>query len=124
VTFEDQQFETSNPNNPFYQAMAEQNQQQQVQPQPTAAQLDLAQPSADPAVAVPRGRLLGKRRVRVRDSYVGIARDCLGPTWGKRMVHCAQLIELLMTCILYVVVCGDLLVNISSMNFALSYFFG
>jgi Transmembrane amino acid transporter protein len=88
--------------------MEEQNQQQQP---PAAAQLEPAQPGADPAAAPPpRGRLLGKRRVRVRDSYVGIARDCLGPTWGKRMVHCAQLIELLMTCILYVVVCGDLLV--------------
>lgn len=50
-------------------------------------------------------------RVRVRDSYVAIARECFGPTWGGRAVNCAQLIELLMTCILYVVVCGDLLIG-------------
>ncbi|KAK7867045.1 hypothetical protein R5R35_005685 [Gryllus longicercus] len=49
------------------------------------------------------------RRVRVRDSYVGIARECFGPRWGARAVNVAQLIELLMTCILYVVVCGDLM---------------
>lgn len=112
VTFEDQQFQTSNPNNPFYQAMEEQNQQQQVQPQPSIDQSDPALPGTNAAAPATRGRLLGKKRVRVRDSYVGIAKDCLGPTWGKRMVHCAQLIELLMTCILYVVVCGDLLVKI------------
>lgn len=111
VTFEDQQFQTSNPNNPFYQAIEEQNQQKQVQPQPSIDQSDPALPGTNAAVPANRGRLLGKKRVRVRDSYVGIAKDCLGPTWGKRMVHCAQLIELLMTCILYVVVCGDLLVN-------------
>ncbi|KAF4518806.1 hypothetical protein B566_EDAN008134 [Ephemera danica] len=64
-----------------------------------------------PLPPAPRGRFLGKRRVRVRDSYVAIARDCLGRTWGRRAVHCAQLIELLMTCILYVVVCGDLMVG-------------
>lgn len=50
-------------------------------------------------------------RVRVRDSYVAIARECFGPTWGGRAVSCAQMIELLMTCILYVVVCGDLMVG-------------
>ncbi|RZF33340.1 hypothetical protein LSTR_LSTR007685 [Laodelphax striatellus] len=49
------------------------------------------------------------QRVRVRDSYVGIARECFGPVWGARAVNCAQMIELLMTCILYVVVCGDLM---------------
>jgi len=101
VSFEEKPFETSNPNNPFYQAMEEQQQQQQVEGQPPPA----------PSNGAPRGRLIGKRKVRVRDSYVAIARDCLGPTWGKRMVHCAQLIELLMTCILYVVVCGDLMVH-------------
>lgn len=47
--------------------------------------------------------------VRVRDSYVAIAKVCLGPKTGARLVNVAQMIELLMTCILYVVVCGDLL---------------
>lgn len=46
---------------------------------------------------------------RVRDSYVGIAKVCFGPKTGARMVNMAQIIELLMTCILYVVVCGDLM---------------
>jgi vesicular inhibitory amino acid transporter len=45
----------------------------------------------------------------VRDSYVSIARECFGPIWGVRAVNSAQIIELLMTCILYVVVCGDLM---------------
>lgn len=49
------------------------------------------------------------QRVRVRDSYVGIARECFGKELGGRIVNCAQMIELLMTCILYVVVCGDLM---------------
>lgn len=49
------------------------------------------------------------QRVRVRDSYVSIARDCFGPVWGARAVNVAQMIELLMTCILYVVACGDLM---------------
>ncbi|XP_065354027.1 vesicular inhibitory amino acid transporter [Cloeon dipterum] len=102
VTFEDEQFQSSNPNNPFYQAIEEEQKQQQQAVEP-------AQPQQNNGV--PRGRLIGKRKVRVRDSYVAIARDCLGPKWGKRMVHCAQLIELLMTCILYVVVCGDLMVG-------------
>ncbi|KAL1115263.1 hypothetical protein AAG570_007294 [Ranatra chinensis] len=48
---------------------------------------------------------------RVRDSYVAIARECFGPVWGVRAVNSAQIIELLMTCILYVVVCGDLMVG-------------
>uniref|UniRef100_A0A1B0DC91 Vesicular inhibitory amino acid transporter n=1 Tax=Phlebotomus papatasi TaxID=29031 RepID=A0A1B0DC91_PHLPP len=47
--------------------------------------------------------------VRVRDSYVGIAKVCFGPKYGARAVNLAQIIELLMTCILYVVVCGDLM---------------
>lgn len=50
-------------------------------------------------------------RVRVRDSYVSIARVCFGERWGGRAVNCAQMIELLMTCILYVVVCGDLMIG-------------
>ena len=51
------------------------------------------------------------QRVRVRDSYVSIAKECFGPTWGARAVNIAQIIELLMTCILYVVVCGDLMIG-------------
>nr|CAD7395602.1 unnamed protein product [Timema cristinae] len=51
------------------------------------------------------------QKVRVRDSYVGLARECFGPKWGARAVNVAQIIELLMTCILYVVVCGDLMVG-------------
>lgn len=51
------------------------------------------------------------QRVRVRDSYVAIAKECFGPTWGARVVNIAQIIELLMTCILYVVVCGDLMIG-------------
>lgn len=47
--------------------------------------------------------------VRVRDSYVAIAKVCFGKKYGARAVSIAQIIELLMTCILYVVVCGDLM---------------
>lgn len=47
--------------------------------------------------------------VRVRDSYVAIAKVCFGKKVGARIVSIAQIIELLMTCILYVVVCGDLM---------------
>lgn len=47
--------------------------------------------------------------VRVRDSYVAIAKVCFGKKFGARAVSIAQIIELLMTCILYVVVCGDLM---------------
>lgn len=47
--------------------------------------------------------------IRVRDSYVSIAKVCFGPRVGARLVSIAQIIELLMTCILYVVVCGDLM---------------
>ncbi|UYV60841.1 SLC32A1 [Cordylochernes scorpioides] len=49
--------------------------------------------------------------VRVRDSYVSIAITCLGERWGGKMVNIAQIIELLMTCILYVVLCGDLMIG-------------
>lgn len=47
--------------------------------------------------------------VRVRDSYVAIAKVCFGKKVGARIVSIAQIIELLMTCILYIVVCGDLM---------------
>lgn len=47
--------------------------------------------------------------VRVRGSYMDIASAVWGPRWGGSIVTAAQLIELLMTCILYVVLCGDLM---------------
>lgn len=49
------------------------------------------------------------KQVRVRDSYVSIAKECFGKKYGAKVVNIAQIIELLMTCILYVVVCGDLM---------------
>ena len=48
---------------------------------------------------------------RVRGSYVQIAEAVWGARIGGRIVHCAQLIELLMTCILYVLLCGDLMLG-------------
>lgn len=48
-------------------------------------------------------------RRRVRNSYVEVAEEVMGKTVGGRIVNCAQIIELLMTCILYVLLCGDLL---------------
>ncbi|CAG0878727.1 unnamed protein product [Darwinula stevensoni] len=47
--------------------------------------------------------------VRVRDSYVGIAQVVFGPRWGGILVNTAQIIELIMTCILYIITCGDFL---------------
>ncbi|XP_076462094.1 vesicular inhibitory amino acid transporter-like [Babylonia areolata] len=52
----------------------------------------------------PMGRL-----VRVRASYVDIAEHVWGRRYGARLVNLAQIIELLMTCILYVLLCGDLI---------------
>ncbi|XP_042231722.1 vesicular inhibitory amino acid transporter-like [Homarus americanus] len=49
--------------------------------------------------------------IRVRSSYKGIAREVFGQKWGGKIVNSAQLIELLMTCILYVVLCGDLMIG-------------
>lgn len=52
--------------------------------------------------------------VRVRDSYVDIANACCAPrfpTLGGHIVNVAQIIELVMTCILYVVVSGNLMYN-------------
>lgn len=48
---------------------------------------------------------------RVRDSYVAIAKECFGANVGPKVVYTAQCIELLMTCILYIVLCGDLMVG-------------
>ncbi|KAI5628969.1 vesicular inhibitory amino acid transporter, partial [Silurus asotus] len=53
-------------------------------------------------------------RVRVRDSYVDIANACCAPRFpvlGGHVVNVAQIIELVMTCILYVVVSGNLMYN-------------
>ena len=50
-------------------------------------------------------------RERVRDSYVGIAEEVWGRAIGGRIVNIAQIIELLMTCILYVLLCGDLMIG-------------
>lgn len=49
--------------------------------------------------------------VRVRDSYMAIAKVGFGEQFGPMIVSTAQLIELLMTCILYIVLCGDLMVG-------------
>lgn len=51
------------------------------------------------------------RTIRVRDSYVAIAEAVIGERLGGKLVNIAQIIELLMTCILYVVLCGDLLIG-------------
>ncbi|XP_040569205.1 vesicular inhibitory amino acid transporter [Lepeophtheirus salmonis] len=49
--------------------------------------------------------------VKVRFSYNEIAQECFGKKYGGKIINAAQLIELLMTCILYVVLCGDLLIG-------------
>ncbi|KFD61971.1 hypothetical protein M514_25848 [Trichuris suis] len=48
---------------------------------------------------------------RIRGSYKAVAEACWGKIWGGRLVFTAQITELLMTCILYVVLCGDLMEN-------------
>ncbi|KAF2357477.1 Amino acid transporter transmembrane domain [Trinorchestia longiramus] len=48
---------------------------------------------------------------RVRHSYKAVARAVFGKQFGGEIVQTAQLIELLMTCILYVVLCGDLMIG-------------
>ncbi|XP_078069684.1 vesicular inhibitory amino acid transporter [Mustelus asterias] len=52
------------------------------------------------------------QHVRVRTSYEDIANACckqLFPKLGGKIVNCAQLTELIMTCILYLVVSGNLM---------------
>ena len=49
--------------------------------------------------------------VKVRYSYNDVADEVFGKKVGGRIVNAAQLIELAMTCILYVVLCGDLLIG-------------
>ncbi|KAJ8033346.1 Vesicular inhibitory amino acid transporter [Holothuria leucospilota] len=51
------------------------------------------------------------QRMRVRDTYVSIAREVWGARFAARIVHTAQFIELIMTCILYLVLCGDMMYN-------------
>jgi vesicular inhibitory amino acid transporter len=51
------------------------------------------------------------QKIRVRNTYVEIAEECWGKHLGGKIVNIAQIIELLMTCILYVVLCGDLLLG-------------
>ena len=63
------------------------------------------------ADAVPLQRSSSTRRHRVRASYVDIAKDVWGSRVGGHVLNVAQNIELLMTCILYLVLCGDLFVG-------------
>lgn len=49
--------------------------------------------------------------VRVRNTYVEIAQRCFGEKYGGKLINTAQVIELVMTCILYVVLCGDLMIG-------------
>lgn len=54
---------------------------------------------------------LNEQRMRVRETYVSIAREVWGARFASRIVHTAQFIELIMTCILYLVLCGDMMYN-------------
>ncbi|XP_071173541.1 vesicular inhibitory amino acid transporter-like [Mytilus edulis] len=51
------------------------------------------------------------QKIRVHCSYVDIANSVFGPRFGGRIVNVAQMIELLMTCILYILLCGDLILG-------------
>uniref|UniRef100_H2ZJK5 Vesicular inhibitory amino acid transporter n=1 Tax=Ciona savignyi TaxID=51511 RepID=H2ZJK5_CIOSA len=50
-------------------------------------------------------------KVRIRSTYVDVAAFCWGKHLGGYLVNAAQLIELVMTCVLYVVVSGNLMLN-------------
>jgi len=50
-------------------------------------------------------------KIKVRYSYNEVAQEVFGKKFGGKIINGAQLIELLMTCILYVVLCGDLLIG-------------
>ncbi|XP_006815008.1 vesicular inhibitory amino acid transporter-like [Saccoglossus kowalevskii] len=50
-------------------------------------------------------------KIRVRKTYVEIAEEVWGKRRGAQVVYAAQFVELIMTCILYLVLCGDLLSN-------------
>ncbi|KAK3091092.1 hypothetical protein FSP39_017053 [Pinctada imbricata] len=47
--------------------------------------------------------------IRVHCSYVDVANHVWGSKLGGKIVNVAQIIELLMTCILYVLLCGELI---------------
>ena len=49
-------------------------------------------------------------KIRTRSTYVDVASVAFGK-YGSKLVSCAQLIELLMTCILYILLCGDLILG-------------
>jgi len=53
----------------------------------------------------------GERMEKVRYTYNDVAQEVFGKKFGGKIINAAQLIELLMTCILYVVLCGDLLIG-------------
>jgi vesicular inhibitory amino acid transporter len=53
----------------------------------------------------------GEEPAKIRHSYKEVAQACFGQNFGGYIVLGAQLIELLMTCILYVVLCGDLFIG-------------
>ncbi|KRZ72449.1 Vesicular GABA transporter [Trichinella papuae] len=55
--------------------------------------------------------LYDENGVRRHGSYKAVAEVCWGKRWGGILVFSAQMIELLMTCILYIVLCGDLMEN-------------
>uniref|UniRef100_H2ZJK6 Vesicular inhibitory amino acid transporter n=1 Tax=Ciona savignyi TaxID=51511 RepID=H2ZJK6_CIOSA len=48
---------------------------------------------------------------KIRSTYVDVAAFCWGKHLGGYLVNAAQLIELVMTCVLYVVVSGNLMLN-------------
>ncbi|ESO11116.1 hypothetical protein HELRODRAFT_183498 [Helobdella robusta] len=50
-----------------------------------------------------------KIRKRIRNTYADIAGAVWGHNVGRWIVYTAQMIELIMTCILYVLLCGELL---------------
>ncbi len=62
-------------------------------------------------LSIPLPMSQSKRRNRIYNSYVDIAEEVLGSRIGGNIVNIAQNIELLMTCILYLVLCGDLFVG-------------
>ncbi|XP_071964511.1 vesicular inhibitory amino acid transporter-like [Antedon mediterranea] len=58
-------------------------------------------------------------KIRVRETYVDIAREVWGARFAARIVYTAQFIELIMTCILYLVLCGDLMDSTFQTSFPL-----
>ncbi|XP_033112430.1 vesicular inhibitory amino acid transporter-like [Anneissia japonica] len=58
-------------------------------------------------------------KIRVRETYVEIAQEVWGARFAARIVYTAQFIELIMTCILYLVLCGDLMDSTIKTSFPL-----